>query len=199
VEDDLKVCPLSRKRVAYHARNVKAFICNFLKYCCLQCSKTEMPEKMCLVHVSIVNMFKRINVAIIIKFHINHLIACVLLLSHYVLVWWQHRHTSFPDLMWTLGTSLQNTIALSWQHLYSIIKILKSLSLHNLLFVFMGQVSLLKSIPLRLCANILAFNGISLATSLDWTNVSIIYFSVSSASDEIPFFLLLVTLIRFWK
>ncbi|KAL4652863.1 hypothetical protein ACB092_01G261900 [Castanea dentata] len=32
-------------------------------------------------------------------------------------------------------------------------------------------VSLLKSIPLRLYANILAFNGISLATSLDWTNV----------------------------
>ncbi|XP_041002717.1 uncharacterized hydrolase YugF-like isoform X1 [Juglans microcarpa x Juglans regia] len=34
-----------------------------------------------------------------------------------------------------------------------------------------GLVSLLKSIPLRLYANILAFNGISLATSLDWTNV----------------------------
>ncbi|KAM3713104.1 hypothetical protein ACB098_01G232000 [Castanea mollissima] len=32
-------------------------------------------------------------------------------------------------------------------------------------------VYLLKSIPLRLYANILAFNGISLATSLDWTNV----------------------------
>ncbi|KAB1211517.1 2-hydroxy-6-oxononadienedioate/2-hydroxy-6-oxononatrienedioate hydrolase [Morella rubra] len=34
-----------------------------------------------------------------------------------------------------------------------------------------GLVSLLKSFPLRLYANILAFNGISLATSLDWTNV----------------------------
>ncbi|XP_030953353.1 uncharacterized protein LOC115976295 isoform X1 [Quercus lobata] len=32
-------------------------------------------------------------------------------------------------------------------------------------------VSLLKSIPLRLYANILAFNGISLATVVDWTNV----------------------------
>uniref|UniRef100_A0A7N2KZ44 AB hydrolase-1 domain-containing protein n=2 Tax=Quercus lobata TaxID=97700 RepID=A0A7N2KZ44_QUELO len=32
-------------------------------------------------------------------------------------------------------------------------------------------VSLLKSFPLRLYANTLAFNGISLATSLDWTNV----------------------------
>ncbi|KAJ7974317.1 alpha/beta-Hydrolases superfamily protein [Quillaja saponaria] len=32
-------------------------------------------------------------------------------------------------------------------------------------------VSLLKSIPLRLYANILAFNGISLATCIDWTNV----------------------------
>ncbi|KAE8021799.1 hypothetical protein FH972_007660 [Carpinus fangiana] len=32
-------------------------------------------------------------------------------------------------------------------------------------------VSLLKSVPLRLYANILAFNGISLATNLDWTNV----------------------------
>ncbi|KAK9272536.1 hypothetical protein L1049_002909 [Liquidambar formosana] len=32
-------------------------------------------------------------------------------------------------------------------------------------------VSLLKSIPLRLYANLLAFNGISFPTSLDWTNV----------------------------
>ncbi|XP_048327251.2 alpha/beta hydrolase domain-containing protein VTE7 isoform X2 [Ziziphus jujuba] len=32
-------------------------------------------------------------------------------------------------------------------------------------------VSLLKSMPLRFYANILAFNGISLATTLDWTNV----------------------------
>lgn len=33
-------------------------------------------------------------------------------------------------------------------------------------------VSLLKSLPLRLCANALTFNNISLSTRLDWTNVS---------------------------
>ncbi|KAI9169545.1 hypothetical protein LWI28_013869 [Acer negundo] len=32
-------------------------------------------------------------------------------------------------------------------------------------------VYLLKSIPLRLCVNVLAFNGITLSTSIDWTNV----------------------------
>ncbi|KAF5748928.1 monoacylglycerol lipase ABHD6 [Tripterygium wilfordii] len=32
-------------------------------------------------------------------------------------------------------------------------------------------VSLLKSIPLRFCANMLAFNGISFSTILDWTNL----------------------------
>lgn len=35
------------------------------------------------------------------------------------------------------------------------------------------QVYLLKSIPLRLCAISLAFNGLPLSTCIDWTNVSI--------------------------
>ncbi|GMH27575.1 hypothetical protein Nepgr_029418 [Nepenthes gracilis] len=34
-----------------------------------------------------------------------------------------------------------------------------------------AAVALLKSIPLRLCVNKVAFNGISLSTNLDWTNV----------------------------
>lgn len=42
----------------------------------------------------------------------------------------------------------------------------------NCFINFMNQVSLLKSIPLRLYANILAFNGIPLSKGLDWTNVS---------------------------
>ncbi|VVA29683.1 PREDICTED: alpha/beta [Prunus dulcis] len=38
-------------------------------------------------------------------------------------------------------------------------------------FLAYAGVSLLKSIPLRLYANLLAFNGISLSTTFDWTNV----------------------------
>ncbi|XP_021805816.1 uncharacterized protein LOC110749921 [Prunus avium] len=38
-------------------------------------------------------------------------------------------------------------------------------------FLAYAGVSLLKSIPLRLYANLLAFNGISLTTTFDWTNV----------------------------
>ena len=37
----------------------------------------------------------------------------------------------------------------------------------------MDQVYLLKSIPLHLHVNVLAFAGISFGTSLDWTNVSV--------------------------
>ncbi|BBH00238.1 alpha/beta-Hydrolases superfamily protein [Prunus dulcis] len=37
-------------------------------------------------------------------------------------------------------------------------------------FLAYAGVSLLKSIPLRLYANLLAFNGISLSTTFDWTN-----------------------------
>ncbi|RVW82728.1 hypothetical protein CK203_046913 [Vitis vinifera] len=36
-------------------------------------------------------------------------------------------------------------------------------------------VSLLKSFPLRLCSNLLAYKSISFATSFDWTNVSILF------------------------
>ena len=39
--------------------------------------------------------------------------------------------------------------------------------------LFLDQVNLLKSIPLRLYVNVLAFTGISFGTSLDWTNVSV--------------------------
>ncbi|KAJ0095825.1 hypothetical protein Patl1_16673 [Pistacia atlantica] len=39
------------------------------------------------------------------------------------------------------------------------------------MITFLSQVLLLKSIPLRLYVNFLAFNGISLDTSKDWTNV----------------------------
>ena len=35
------------------------------------------------------------------------------------------------------------------------------------------QVSLLKSLPLRLYANLLAFDEISLSACFDWTNVSV--------------------------
>jgi hypothetical protein len=39
---------------------------------------------------------------------------------------------------------------------------------------FLDQVSLLKSLPLRLYANMLAFNNIPFLTILDWTNVSVL-------------------------
>ena len=39
--------------------------------------------------------------------------------------------------------------------------------------LFLDQVYLLKTIPLRLYVNVLAFTGISFGTSLDWTNVSV--------------------------
>ena len=39
--------------------------------------------------------------------------------------------------------------------------------------LFLDQVYLLKSIPLHLHVNVLAFAGISFGTSLDWTNVSV--------------------------
>ncbi|CAL8095251.1 unnamed protein product [Prunus armeniaca] len=81
--------------------------------------------------------------------------------------------------VYTEGTgdlaSMPKMLAYAGVRVYSTHHFLKSIVVYTLsspfLWNFFGQVYLLKSLPLRFYVNFLCFSGISLSTSLDWTNV----------------------------